>query len=130
MDLDLTSKFLAFTLLGAQWVLWLLIGLSVISVAPSILKVPLEYLLTLALLAAASAGQAAAQEKRVKQPAKTVFTDTDAFPAALGASLIASEPDLTFQAGASNGANIVSWAVNAAALNGAEHRRGHLAVSS
>src|SRR5215510_13282658 len=33
MDLDLTSKFLAFTLLGAQWVLWLLIGLSVLSVA-------------------------------------------------------------------------------------------------
>src|SRR5262249_12560813 len=31
--MDLTSKFLAFTLLGAQWVLWLLIGLSVISVA-------------------------------------------------------------------------------------------------
>ena len=51
--------------------------------------------------------------------AKTVFTDTDAFPAALGASLTASEPDLTFQAGASNGANIVSWAVNAAPLNGA-----------
>ena len=31
--MDLTSKFLAFTLLGAQWVLWLLIGLSIISVA-------------------------------------------------------------------------------------------------
>jgi len=31
--MDLTSKFLAFTLLGAQWVLWLLIGLSVASVA-------------------------------------------------------------------------------------------------
>jgi biopolymer transport protein ExbB len=31
--MDLTSKFLAFTLLGAQWVLWLLIGLSVLSVA-------------------------------------------------------------------------------------------------
>src|SRR5262245_1750705 len=31
--MDLTTKFLAFTLLGAQWVLWLLIGLSVISVA-------------------------------------------------------------------------------------------------
>jgi biopolymer transport protein ExbB len=31
--MDLTAKFLAFTLLGAQWVLWLLIGLSVISVA-------------------------------------------------------------------------------------------------
>jgi biopolymer transport protein ExbB len=31
--MDLTNKFLAFTLLGAQWVLWLLIGLSVISVA-------------------------------------------------------------------------------------------------
>ena len=31
--MDLTSKFLAFTLLGAQWVLWLLIALSVISVA-------------------------------------------------------------------------------------------------
>jgi biopolymer transport protein ExbB len=31
--MDLTTKFLAFTLLGAQWVLWLLIGLSVLSVA-------------------------------------------------------------------------------------------------
>src|SRR5262245_56292937 len=31
--MDLTTKFLAFTLLGAQWVLWLLIILSVISVA-------------------------------------------------------------------------------------------------
>jgi biopolymer transport protein ExbB len=31
--MDLTSKFLAFTLLGAQWVLWLLIVLSIISVA-------------------------------------------------------------------------------------------------
>jgi biopolymer transport protein ExbB len=31
--MDLTSKFLAFTLLGAQWVLWLLIALSVLSVA-------------------------------------------------------------------------------------------------
>lgn len=31
--MDLTTKFLAFTLLGAQWVLWLLIGLSIISVA-------------------------------------------------------------------------------------------------
>jgi biopolymer transport protein ExbB len=31
--MDLTSKFLAFTLLGAQWVLWLLIILSVLSVA-------------------------------------------------------------------------------------------------
>ena len=31
--MDLTAKFLAFTLLGAQWVLWLLIGLSVVSVA-------------------------------------------------------------------------------------------------
>jgi biopolymer transport protein ExbB/TolQ len=31
--MDLTSKFLAFTLLGAEWVLWLLIILSVLSVA-------------------------------------------------------------------------------------------------
>src|SRR6186713_2555808 len=31
--MDLTSKFLAFTLLGAEWVLWLLIVLSVLSVA-------------------------------------------------------------------------------------------------
>ncbi len=31
--MDITSKFLAFTLLGAQWVLWLLIALSVLSVA-------------------------------------------------------------------------------------------------
>ncbi len=31
--MNLTSKFLAFTLLGAEWVLWLLIILSVISVA-------------------------------------------------------------------------------------------------
>jgi biopolymer transport protein ExbB len=31
--MDLTSKFLAFTLLGAEWVLWLLILLSVASVA-------------------------------------------------------------------------------------------------
>src|SRR5262249_60836593 len=29
----LTTKFLAFALLGSQWVLWLLIGLSVVSVA-------------------------------------------------------------------------------------------------
>lgn len=34
--MDLTSKFLAFTLLGAQWVLWLLIILSVLSVATMI----------------------------------------------------------------------------------------------
>jgi biopolymer transport protein ExbB len=31
--MDLTQKFLAFTLLGAEWVLWLLIILSVLSVA-------------------------------------------------------------------------------------------------
>ncbi len=31
--MNLTSKFLAFTLLGAEWVLWLLIILSVVSVA-------------------------------------------------------------------------------------------------
>src|SRR5215510_3683701 len=31
--MNLTQKFLAFTLLGAGWVLWLLVGLSVISVA-------------------------------------------------------------------------------------------------
>ncbi|MBI4508472.1 MAG: MotA/TolQ/ExbB proton channel family protein [Deltaproteobacteria bacterium] len=31
--MNLTQKFLAFTLLGAEWVLWLLIGLSVVSVA-------------------------------------------------------------------------------------------------
>jgi biopolymer transport protein ExbB len=31
--MDLTNKFLAFTLLGAEWVLWLLIVLSVLSVA-------------------------------------------------------------------------------------------------
>jgi biopolymer transport protein ExbB len=31
--MNLTAKFLAFTLLGAEWVLWLLIALSVISVA-------------------------------------------------------------------------------------------------
>jgi biopolymer transport protein ExbB len=31
--MNLTQKFLAFTLLGAQWVLWLLIGLSFVSVA-------------------------------------------------------------------------------------------------
>jgi biopolymer transport protein ExbB len=31
--MNITQKFLAFTLLGAQWVLWVLIGLSVISVA-------------------------------------------------------------------------------------------------
>lgn len=31
--MDITSKFLAFTLLGAEWVLWLLIALSVLSVA-------------------------------------------------------------------------------------------------
>src|SRR6059058_6211625 len=39
--------------------------------------------------------------------AKTVFTDRDAFPAALGASLTASEPDLTFIAGASTSANTI-----------------------
>jgi biopolymer transport protein ExbB len=31
--MNITEKFLAFTLFGAEWVLWLLIGLSVISVA-------------------------------------------------------------------------------------------------
>src|SRR4051794_33719647 len=31
--MHLTQKFLAFTLMGAEWVLWLLIGLSCISVA-------------------------------------------------------------------------------------------------
>ena len=31
--MNITQQFLAFTLLGAEWVLWLLIGLSVISVA-------------------------------------------------------------------------------------------------
>src|SRR5215470_7236595 len=31
--MNLTQKFLAFTLLGAGWVLWLLVGLSVVSVA-------------------------------------------------------------------------------------------------
>jgi biopolymer transport protein ExbB len=31
--MNLTQKFLAFTLLGAGWVLWLLVGLSVLSVA-------------------------------------------------------------------------------------------------
>jgi biopolymer transport protein ExbB len=31
--MDLTQRFLAFTLLGAEWVLWLLVGLSVFSVA-------------------------------------------------------------------------------------------------
>ena len=54
--------------------------------------------------------------------AKTVFTDTDSFvPAAgtLGAALAASEPDLTFNAGVSGGANDVAWGVNGAALNGA-----------
>src|SRR5262249_7609645 len=30
--MDLTQRFLAFTLLGANWVLWLLVGLSVVSV--------------------------------------------------------------------------------------------------
>jgi biopolymer transport protein ExbB len=30
--MNLTQKFLAFTLLGANWVLWLLVGLSIISV--------------------------------------------------------------------------------------------------
>src|SRR4051812_39502940 len=31
--MNITSRFLSFTLLGAEWVLWLLIGLSVISFA-------------------------------------------------------------------------------------------------
>jgi biopolymer transport protein ExbB len=31
--MHITDKFLAFTLMGAEWVLWLLIGLSVVSVA-------------------------------------------------------------------------------------------------
>ena len=31
--MNLTQKFLAFTLLGAGWVLWLLVGLSIVSVA-------------------------------------------------------------------------------------------------
>ena len=51
--------------------------------------------------------------------AKTVFTDRDAFPAALGASLTASEPDLTFIAGASTSANTISWAVNSSPQFGA-----------
>jgi type IV pilus assembly protein PilA len=57
--------------------------------------------------------------------AKTVFTDTDSFVpnpaqfANLGAALAASEPDLTFNAGVSGGANDVAWGVNAAGLNGA-----------
>jgi type IV pilus assembly protein PilA len=42
--------------------------------------------------------------------AKTVFTDTDSFPlsAAAVTALIKSEPDLTFQTGASTGPNVVS----------------------
>src|SRR5215813_2698845 len=31
--MDITARFLAFTLLGATWVLWLLVGLSVLSFA-------------------------------------------------------------------------------------------------
>jgi len=31
--MHITERFLAFTLLGAEWVLWLLIGLSIVSFA-------------------------------------------------------------------------------------------------
>jgi type IV pilus assembly protein PilA len=52
---------------------------------------------------------------------KTVFTDADNFPltATMVTKLIASEPDIGFQAAASADPNTVSVAVNAAAIDGA-----------
>jgi biopolymer transport protein ExbB len=116
--MNITQQFLSFTLLGAEWVLWLLVGLSVLSVGVMIERALFYYRRRLdAERFAQELVQALAQDQ--VEPLVERYRDSDAMAAQVALRGLAER---------SRGVEVVSEAMNREKTRARQHHERYLIV--